>query len=171
MLTRENWKQKPYNHPVNHVAIAVPDIDAAVKWYSEVLGFVLLAPVSGRERATDPNGGVFKIYPPDLNGVRIAWLSASNGVGVELFEFQDPKTQDNGESSFEKVYHRGGYFHICITVPDVDEFAKKVIEAGGRQIGKTVQMYEHKALYVADPWGNAIELLPCSFDQLLANRV
>ena len=31
-----------YPRTVNHVAISVPDIEKAVKWYNDVLGFVVI---------------------------------------------------------------------------------------------------------------------------------
>lgn len=68
-------------------------------------------------------------------------------------------------------YTRGGVFHICVTDPDPDALCKKVVEAGGRQIGEVVKpLGEERALYLGDPWGNTVEVLSCSFEQLMANR-
>jgi len=47
---------------------------------------------------------------------------------------------------------------------------KKAGELGGKQIGETCDMYGEKALYLQDPWGNIIECLSCSFEQLMGNR-
>jgi catechol-2,3-dioxygenase len=68
-------------------------------------------------------------------------------------------------------YTKGGFFHIGITDPEPDVLVKKVLEKGGKQIGETVTLYDgEKALYMQDPWGNTIEVLSCSFEQLMANR-
>jgi catechol-2,3-dioxygenase len=34
----------------NHVAVSVPDLDKAVKWYHEVLGFNIVTETYGRQR-------------------------------------------------------------------------------------------------------------------------
>ena len=45
---------------LNHVAVSVSDIDAAVKWYTEVLGFRQLKPKVTLKRAEEPNGIIFR---------------------------------------------------------------------------------------------------------------
>jgi catechol 2,3-dioxygenase-like lactoylglutathione lyase family enzyme len=132
----------------------------------KVFGFRRIRPDRTTDKAKTPEGPIFKIYPSSLQKVKCAWLSAGNGVGFEVFEFIEPKTV--APKSFE--FTRGGFFHIAITVPDPDATAKRVTEAGGKQIGETVSMYGETALYVEDPWGNVIECLSCSFEQLMGNR-
>lgn len=44
----------------NHVAVAVDDLDAAVKWYTEVLGFHQIIPAAHMNRNQDPYGIVFR---------------------------------------------------------------------------------------------------------------
>jgi hypothetical protein len=114
-----------------------------------------------------PDAPIFKIYGDSLKQVKVAWLSAGNGVGFEVFEFVEPKTVIPKED-FE--YTRAGFFHIAVTTPDPDATAKQVVENGGKQIGETVSMYGETALYVQDPWGNVIECLSCSFEMLMGNR-
>lgn len=117
-----------------------------------------------------PDAAIFQIYPRDLRRVRIAWLSSGNGVGVELFEFQDPRIQPGNEASFERDYNRGGLFHMAVTVPDVQAMTDRVVASGGRKIGAAVTVFQHRAAYIQDPWGNVVELLECSFEQLMSNR-
>jgi hypothetical protein len=54
--------------------------------------------------------------------------------------------------------------------PDPDPVADRVVEAGGRKIGrgKAVKLADETVdcLYVADPWGNVVEVLSASFDRL-----
>jgi hypothetical protein len=47
----------------------------------------------------------------------MAWLSAGNGVGFEIFEFQDPVYKPSKDFSAES--QSGGFFHIAITVSDL----------------------------------------------------
>jgi catechol 2,3-dioxygenase-like lactoylglutathione lyase family enzyme len=144
----------------------VADCDKACDWYQEVFGFRRIRSDRTTVRAETPDAPIFKIYPPSLEKVKCAWLACGNGVGFEVFEFIKPAYEQ--PKDFE--YARGGFFHIAITVPDPDETAKKVIANGGKQIGETVGMYGEKALYIADPWGNVVECLSCSFEQLMGNR-
>ncbi|MCJ1298321.1 hypothetical protein MMC08_001110 [Hypocenomyce scalaris] len=72
-------------------------------------------------------------------------------------------------------YTHGGFFHLAITAPDPDELCERVVAAGGKKIGETVlpfvaQGETDSALYVQDPWDNNIEVVSCSFEQLLGNR-
>ena len=70
---------------LNHVGLAVPDLDAALVWYQEVLGFVLLtAPVE--MRADDPQLGVALVamLGPRVRRFRIAHLTMGNGVSQSM---------------------------------------------------------------------------------------
>jgi catechol 2,3-dioxygenase-like lactoylglutathione lyase family enzyme len=158
---------------LNHIAISVPDVEAAVKWYTEIFGFrKLQQSVSLTDRRMTPEASIFKIYGDALQVVKIAFLTSANGVGVELFEFIDPPMEH--PATFD--YRRGGVFHICLTVSDPEALCDKAVAAGAKKIGQTVMPYQHLdeddiALYMQDPWGTVIELLSCSFEQLLGNRV
>ncbi|KAF2827924.1 Glyoxalase/Bleomycin resistance protein/Dihydroxybiphenyl dioxygenase [Ophiobolus disseminans] len=155
-----------HNHVFNHVAISVPDCDAAVAWYSTVFGFKRIRSDRTTSRSSTPDAPIFKIYDNELHKVKIAWLGTGNSVGFEVFEFVDPPH----EAAPEFEYARSGFFHIAVTSPDVDEAVKRVLENGGRQVGETVDMGEERAAYVSDPWGNVVELLSCSFEALMANK-
>jgi catechol 2,3-dioxygenase-like lactoylglutathione lyase family enzyme len=146
----------------------VPDCDKACDWYQKVFGFRRIRSDRVTDRAVDGDEApIFKIYGNSLQKVKGAWLACGNGVGFEVFEFIDPACTVP-KPSFE--YTRGGFFHIAVTTPDPDATAQVVKDNGGKQIGTTVSMYGEKALYVEDPWGNVIECLSCSFEQLMGNR-
>ncbi|OAA57406.1 hypothetical protein SPI_07065 [Niveomyces insectorum RCEF 264] len=157
-------------YPLNHVALSVPDVDAAADWYTSVLGFHELRPRTATDRSVMPDAPIFRIYPASLQKVRMAYLSAGNGVGVELFQFSDPGMAAGEEANFEKNYFRGGIFHIAVTTPDIDETVKKVVANKGRKIGDTVNVFGHHAAYIADPWGNVVEVITASFERIMANR-
>ena len=156
---------------LNHVAVSVPDCAAAVSWYTGILGFKMLQPaIRTTERLATPSAPMFAIYPPSLQKVKMAFLGTGNGVGFEVFEFLDPAFSP-AAASFEKGgYAHGGFFHICVTDPEPDRLAERVVKEGGKKLGETIVMGEESACYVQDPWGNVIEVLSCTFEQLLANR-
>lgn len=169
-VAQANSSQHHGTYPVNHIAISVPDVVAAEKWYTETLGFHILRARAIQDRAVTPNSPIFTIYPGTLNKVHVAYLSAGNGVGVELFEFMDPKMDTDTQANFEKTYFHGGFFHMAVTVPDLDATCAKVLKAGGRKIGESVPIFGHTAAYVADPWGNVVELITASFERIMSNR-
>ncbi|KAH0846999.1 hypothetical protein AYO21_02305 [Fonsecaea monophora] len=154
-----------WNRPLNHVAVSVPDVQAVVDWYSTHLGFRLLGKIAHIKRSTDPDAAIFAIYPSSLNEVKLAYMSTGNGVGFEVFEFVDPKPVA-AEREFQ--YERAGFFHVCVTDPDPDALADRVVGAGGKRVGQTVDPGNVgvKCLYLADPWGNIVEVLSVSFEWL-----
>ena len=151
---------------LNHIAVSVASIADTVTFYRDLLGFELIGDtIHHIKRAETPESAIFAIYPATLNEVKIAYMATGNGVGFEVFEFLDPKAYTPSQT-FE--YNRGGFFHTCVTDADPDGLADRVVAAGGRRIGVTVDPTGKgvKCLYVADPWGNVIEVLDVSFERL-----
>jgi catechol 2,3-dioxygenase-like lactoylglutathione lyase family enzyme len=100
------------NKVVNHIALHVPDIDAAVEWYTSLFGFRKLKDMPHCSvRSENPDAPVFRVYDGRLQSFKVAFLTAGNGVGFELFQFIDPPMSE--QSSFN--YTRGGVFHVAIT--------------------------------------------------------
>jgi catechol 2,3-dioxygenase-like lactoylglutathione lyase family enzyme len=156
---------------LNHVALHVPDIERASRFYTEILGFQSLRnDTLLYRRADNPDAPIFRIYDDDkLKEVVIAFLSTSDGIGLELFQFIDPPMSE--PATFN--YRRGGVFHIAVTHSDPESLVKRVIEEGGKQIGETVtlspgteNMDPEIALYFQDPWGNTIEAMSCTFEEM-----
>ncbi|KAI1267074.1 Glyoxalase/Bleomycin resistance protein/Dihydroxybiphenyl dioxygenase [Xylariaceae sp. FL1019] len=161
------------SYPINHIGLTVPDLAAATKWYIEVLGFAILTPSAVAHRDPNGNDGPFmktslELFPPELQMISTAFLTSGNGVGLELFEF-DPKITDDTKADLARDYKRGGVFHFAVTVPDFDATLDKAIQTGAKKIGNTYNSMGAKIQYIADPWGNTVELLSMSFERLLAN--
>ena len=92
--------------------------------------------------------------------MRIAYLAAGN-VGIELFEFVDPKYEGPGRPTrFGKDHWvRGGCFHIALTHPDPEALCAQLVAAGGEQIGVPAKLSRGiMAVYVQDPWGTVLEV-------------
>ena len=78
---------------MSHVAITVPDIDAAFAWYRDVLGCYVIANPSEADDDDSNLGSVVKdIFGEEFGGLKLAHLSTADGVGIELFQFIKPKT-------------------------------------------------------------------------------
>ena len=146
------------NLAVNHLGLSVPDLDAALAWYQELLGFRLLT--SPRQlRADDPGLGpaLHAMLGPHVRSFRIAHLTAGNGVGLQLFEFSEPPAEDNVHRN---APWRGGFTHLCVTAPNIEALTRKIAESGGRssEVFRSIPERPYAAAYCEDPWGNVIEI-------------
>jgi catechol 2,3-dioxygenase-like lactoylglutathione lyase family enzyme len=154
----------------NHVAVSVTNIDAAVTWYRDVLDMtVLLGPVE--ITASDPALAniVKSVFGPTLGKFRLCHLCSSNGVGIELFEFLEPKAEKR-EDNFE--YWKTGFYHIAVTDPQIESLAQRIEKSGGKLrtgILELVPGSGKKICFCEDPFGNIIEIYSHSYEQFWAN--
>jgi len=160
----------PLPRPLAHVGITVPDLDAAVRWYEEALGLVVLSPPATL-RADDGEVGAAAadVFKESFEEVRIAHLAAGNGVGVELFEFRTPAVEASAED-----YRHSRITHVCFLAPDIEEATQRLLDAGASRI--TTRCWEvfpgqrYRFSFCRDPWGNVIELHSHSFEQIFSNQ-
>ncbi|KAI1613893.1 Glyoxalase/Bleomycin resistance protein/Dihydroxybiphenyl dioxygenase [Exophiala viscosa] len=158
----------------NHVGVAVDDLDAAVKWYTDTLGLHQIIAPAHMNRKQDPNGIVFRVYGSDLHEVKVAYLGFENQIGFEIFQFVDPPHHGGTvacPARFDaQAWTRGGFFHIAVTAAEPETLAQKVQTAGGKRVGKSVTLPNGEtALYVQDPWGNVIEVCSADFKRLITS--
>ena len=153
---------------ITHVGLAVPDLDRAIDWYSKVFGFYILA---GPFKFNDSNER-FPNMTKDLLGdgiqkVRNVHLMSSGGVGIELFEFQNPA------NSQEPLPMHSGFFHICLIVDDLVETIERIVLNGGEQTSRIWNLSEGKpyySVYTKDPFGHTIELYSRSTSEMYGGR-
>jgi catechol 2,3-dioxygenase-like lactoylglutathione lyase family enzyme len=131
----------------HHVGITVQDLDRAVEFYREVLGFGELDrfSVSGPEFAAAVNveGATGTFAHLDAGGTRL-----------ELIEYEP-----EGERMPTEGVNRPGATHLGLSVGDVEEFyeslpdtVETVSEPRTTESGSTI-------LFVRDPEGNLVELV------------
>ncbi|MEL6461308.1 MAG: VOC family protein, partial [Cyanobacteria bacterium J06621_15] len=80
--------------PLNHVGVTVTDLDKVIQWYGEVLGFeLLMGPLE--IKASNPTIGTIckDIFGERWESMRQAHMSMGNGIGLEVFEFVEPKAE------------------------------------------------------------------------------
>lgn len=108
---------------VDHVAIAVPDLDQAVALYKSLLG-------------KDPE----HIEEVEDQKVKAAFF----GVGETNLELLFPTSEDSPISKFlEQKKGRGGLHHICIEVSDIEAHLKELKAQGVKLIDETPKMGAH----------------------------
>ncbi|MCA1489861.1 methylmalonyl-CoA epimerase [Sinorhizobium alkalisoli] len=99
---------------VNHVAIAVPDLEAAVASYRATLG----ASVSQRQALPE-------------HGVTVVFVTLAN-TKVELLE---PLGDASPIAAFLEKNPSGGMHHICYEVEDIIAARDRLQRAGARVLG------------------------------------
>ncbi len=145
---------------ITHVGLSVPDLDRALAWYGDVLGFEALgAPTSVRAHEGHA-GTVAADVLGDPVSFRQAHLTGANGVALELFEF-------DGDG------RPPGLFHFCVIAPDLKDAAQRIATSGGRRRSRIWEIFHGEpclACYCEDPFGNIVELYSHSHERTYANR-
>ena len=155
-----------------HVALTVPDIDAAISWYQQVFGLSCIAgPYELVPQGEPVAEGLVDALGPSFTSARMAHLACANGVGIELFEFRDPPTRRPDDNY---RYWEVGYFHICMVDPDVTGVVSRIIEAGGRARTKKARPVFPGSPYLwafcEDPFGNVIEIYSHGYEETYSNQ-
>lgn len=148
---------------ISHLGLSVPDIDAAVAWYTTVLGFTLLAGPAVIDDDSPAAETAREVYGPHWHSMRQAHLSAGNGVGLELFEFLRP-----AETAVDHRFRpwHPGLFHFCVVSHDVAGLVERIIDNGGTQSTSIRRpSSEYSMCYCRDPWGNPLEINDRSYEQ------
>ena len=99
---------------LNHVAIAVPDLEAATAQYRDALG----------AKVSDP------VDEPD-HGVTVVFVELDN-TKVELLQ---PLGTESPIRGFLEKNPSGGIHHVCYEVDDIDAAAKRLSDQGARILG------------------------------------
>jgi methylmalonyl-CoA/ethylmalonyl-CoA epimerase len=99
---------------LNHVAIAVADLDTAVSIYNGLLGAKVSEPLALPE-----------------HGVTTVFVELPN-TKIELLQ---PLGEDSPIAKFLQKNPAGGVHHICYEVEDIQQAADKMKENGARILG------------------------------------
>ena len=126
----------------NHVAIVVPDLNAAKNKYKEVLG-----------------ANVSEISDYIEHGVSVVFIELEN-TKIELMH---PYGENSPISKFLKNNENGSIHHICIEVKDIKKAVDKLKKHGIRILGdETPKTGAHNKpvifLHPKDFYGTLIEL-------------
>ena len=99
---------------LNHVAIAVPDLEAAAAVYRDTLGATVSAPQA----------------EPD-HGVTVVFVELPN-TKIELLH---PLGADSPIAGYLAKNPSGGMHHVCYEVDDIIAARDKLVETGARVLG------------------------------------
>ena len=99
---------------VNHIAIVVPDLAAAIASYRDTLGAMVSVP-----------------QPLPEHGVTVVFVELPN-TKVELLE---PLGENSPVAAFLEKSPSGGMHHICYEVADILAARDRLVRAGARVLG------------------------------------
>ena len=143
--------------PVNdrstgHTGITVSDLDRSIRFYRDLLGCEVSAPVRA-------NGPFFEEIV-GVPGCEIDVVFAKlPGHVIELLCYRAPQ----GHASTLRACD-AGFMHVCIKVADIDKVVALVRSAGFQAVGRVLTAEGGpvdglKVVYVRDPDGVVLELI------------
>jgi methylmalonyl-CoA/ethylmalonyl-CoA epimerase len=127
---------------IHHVAIAVPDLNATVEWYREMLGFV-------------PD----RSFRVESERVSLRWVRRGDFV-VEIFQFDEPRPVPSTRSDVIGDLRSGGLSHFAFAVRDVAGLVADLERRGVRIVVPVTEFQPGLPVaFIADNAGNLIELV------------
>jgi catechol 2,3-dioxygenase-like lactoylglutathione lyase family enzyme len=159
-----NAQARPAFVAVDHVSRTVPDLAAAIAFYTETFGATLMyqiGPIDSADIPQDEQGRDWMETHVGVKGAKLtlAMLQLAPNLKLQLVQYDKPADR---KQDAPRNCDRGGH-HIAFLVKDVNAAAAwlkqrgcKVYESiamdSGPLAGKT-------NIYVSDPWGLTLELV------------
>jgi catechol 2,3-dioxygenase-like lactoylglutathione lyase family enzyme len=142
----------------NHTGHVVTDLERSKRFYQEVFGFRSWYEINPPDEPTAQLSG---LTPP--LGVTASYL-VLDGFVLELMHY----AADGATAPYRaRTMNEPGLTHLSISVDDVHAAAERAVEYGGQLLEDTdVGM----ALFLRDPDGQLIELLPVTYRDRLPPR-
>ncbi len=137
----------------NHTSFTVSDLDRAVAFYTEVLGFPLL-----NRSIRDPEV-ISKVVGVPGADIEVAYVQAP-GHRLELIEYRGPADRGRVESRPCDT----GFAHIAFDVDDIDAVIAAVSAAGVAPVNEAQDLVHGpnkggRAVYTRDPDGCTLEFI------------
>ena len=104
---------------LNHVGVAIPDMDAAIAFYRDTLG---------ASEISEP-------FDMPEQGVKVCFVDTPDG-GTQV-ELLAPLSNDSPVAGFLAKNPLGGQHHLCFEVPDIQAARAEFEGQGKRNLGPT----------------------------------
>jgi len=135
----------------HHAGIVVPDLDAGITFYQNLLGLT-----EQFRQAWDTDSPVVEDVIDLKNSAAEYAMLAGEGFHVELFEYSAPESQ--GDPAARRPCDPG-IRHIGFAFDDIEAACERLIEGGGTMHHGPVNLGTTRAIYCRDPFGNIVELM------------
>jgi lactoylglutathione lyase/glyoxylase I family protein len=128
----------------NHVAVRVPDYEAAVKWYVDKLDFRI-------------------VHEWPYADQKLAYLAPANddSFTVEILAGGDPlPTPKPDYSDLGDSLRLAGYHHFCLAVSNIEQTLAELRNRGVKIITEPFYLDDinRNLAFICDPFGNLVEL-------------
>ncbi|MEM7099932.1 MAG: VOC family protein [Pseudomonadota bacterium] len=133
---------------IHHIAIGVPDFEAGLAFYCDVLGFeqVERNSFSGSNPAVEAAIGLAE------PSAEMAMLRGGNAY-IELWHYTSPEPKNLTATPADF-----GYPHLALEVTDIHAEHARLTAGGMDFVGEPVEFGDSAAVYGKDPFGNVIEI-------------
>jgi catechol 2,3-dioxygenase-like lactoylglutathione lyase family enzyme len=136
---------------IHHTAISTGDLDRALRFYRDLLGFEEVFSAAWEVGSED----IDKIVGLKDSSARVVMLKAGNAC-IELFQYETPRPKP-GEARRPVCDH--GITHLCLQVTDIDAEYERLKAAGMLFHCLPQAQSGLRVTYGRDPDGNVVELL------------
>lgn len=136
---------------VRHTGLVVSDIDLAIEFYCNLLGFSI------KVDQIESGEHIDRFLGLQSTRVRTVKLSLGEGSMLELLSFQYPDTLLHDKPSLNSR----GYTHIALSINDLDSLYIKLQNFGCELLSKPQMSPDKKVklCFCRDPEGNYLELV------------
>ena len=140
----------------NHLGHCVTDLARSRRFYEELLGFEFERELHPPD---DPSSTLLRLSRP--LGMTALYLRR-DGLVLELLHFAG-----GTKPARERVMNDPGLTHVSVSVDDIDAVCARVGDYGGEVLADTNIGY---GIFIRDPDGQLLELLPMSYREQLRER-
>jgi glyoxylase I family protein len=142
----------------DHIGLTVPDLDAAERWFVDILGAVPVYTL-GAKRDDDGDWMQTQLGVHPRTVIReIRFLRLGNGANIELFHYEAA----DGQSPPPRNSDIGGY-HLALYVDDLDAAVDYLrahdVEVMGEPVASAGASAGQRWIYFRSPWGLQFELV------------
>ena len=135
-----------------HVGVCVSDLERAVRFYRDGLGFRLRSEfrVQG-----EPSDTLLRLRDVDLHAVYLE----RDGTRIELLHYASPTAIGDGAP---RAMHARGLTHLSLRVDDLDATIADLRRAGAHALESSridIKPFGVAAVFVTDPDGTLVELV------------
>jgi lactoylglutathione lyase/glyoxylase I family protein len=127
---------------IHHLTLRVPDAEGSKRWFVEKLDFRV-------------------VFEWPMGEHRCVWLRSpgDNGAIIEIVGGNSPEPNPDF-ATVEETLEYGGYHHVSIEVRSVAETLAELRRRGVRTVGDPLDVIPIglRVAFVADPWGNMVEI-------------
>ena len=156
--------EKPQFLSVDHISWTVPDLEAAIAFYRDVIGaeeLFRMGPLDAADIPVDDQGRDWMETHVGVKGARLtlAMLKLTDNLNFQLVQYDKP---DDRGRTLPRNCDRGGH-HLGLKVDDVDR-AIAYLAAHGCTPLETIHidagaLAGKKNVYVLDPFGHQLEIV------------